>query len=85
MKNKRFIAGAHCPTCKAIDKIFTYEVAGDGEGVENKKFRACVSCDFEEELRFENAPTELGTRVNRSRTEREQETQQVKIIDLKLD
>ena len=80
MKNKRFIAGAHCPSCNAIDKVFTYELDDEGE---SKKFRACVSCEFEEELRFENAPTELGTRVNRSRTEREQETQQVKIVDLK--
>ena len=78
MKNKRFIAGAHCPACKEVDKIFTYQTEEAGE---SKKYRACSRCDFLEELRFEDAPSELSTRVNRSRTEREQQTQQVRIVD----
>ncbi len=58
MKNKRFIAGAHCPKCSEQDKVYTYELEG-------KKFRACTRCDFNEEMRFETHKQELQTRVNR--------------------
>ena len=65
MKNKRFIAGAVCPKCAEVDKVFTYEV-------DSKKFRACTRCDFNEEMRFEQNRQELPTRVNdSSKTEAE--------------
>lgn len=57
MKNKRFIAGAVCPKCAEMDKVYTYELQG-------KKFRACTRCDFNEEMRFEQSRQELSTRVN---------------------
>ena len=61
MKNKRFIAGATCPQCKAIDKIFTYEEQGS-------KWRACVNCHFNENDDMLNKPAEeLPTRVNQHR------------------
>lgn len=78
MKNKRFIAGAHCPSCNEIDKVFTYEK-------EDKKFRACVRCDFLEELNFASKPAELGTRVNRSFEEREKEVRAVRLVDPKTE
>lgn len=76
MKNKRFIAGAQCPSCKEIDKIFTYEL-------NDKKFRACVRCEFEEEMRLEVPPPEIGTRVNRTMDERKEEVQPVRLMDPK--
>ena len=74
MKNKRFISGAQCPSCKEIDKIYTYEE-------EDNKFRACSRCDFLEALNFAVSPAELGTRVNRSAEERAQEIREVRLVD----
>ena len=74
MKNKRFIAGAQCPSCKQVDKVYTYEL-------EDKTYRACTRCDFQEELRFSDTRSELSTRVNRSSVERDNETQAVRIMD----
>ncbi len=73
MKNKRFIAGAQCPSCKEIDKIYTYEE-------EDRKLRACSRCDFSETLQFDTSPQELGTRVNRSLGERKEEVQTVRLM-----
>ena len=66
MHNKRFIAGARCPQCTALDKIFTYSEAG-------KKWRACAQCSFVESFdegivgRQRVSPEELPTRVNQQR------------------
>jgi len=46
---KRFIAGAVCPKCQAMDKLRTYTLEG-------KQFRDCVSCGFEEEMSFPESP-----------------------------
>ncbi len=55
-EQKRFIAGAVCPRCREIDKLFVYRLA-------DKKFRECVSCDFLEEQNFAPFVRELDTRV----------------------
>lgn len=93
-KKRRFIAGAVCPRCSAMDSIMVY----DDDGVD---VRACVECDFKERANFEEldskkpvAPKierELPTRVNQGLFEaKEQESkpvdnanevQVVKIID----
>ena len=78
MIRKRFIAGASCPSCKEIDKIFTYEEAG-------KTFRACTRCEFNEEMRFQQHKTEITTRVNTSKVEREKQTQVVRFLDPSAD
>ena len=80
-KNKRFIAGAKCPACGQVDKLFTYEVSADRGQSEStrQKFRACTRCDFDEPLRFEANRTELQTRVNSV----DAETSPVQILDLK--
>ena len=58
MKNKRFIAGATCPSCHELDKIFVYEEGG-------QQWRACVNCEFKESITAFTAKTEeLPTRVN---------------------
>ncbi|WP_106475765.1 YheV family putative zinc ribbon protein [Phytohalomonas tamaricis] len=61
---KRFIAGAVCPRCGAMDKIRAWE----NNGI---RYKECVSCDFFEQLAIEEptASTELETRVNRKHNE----------------
>lgn len=60
---KRFIAGAICPRCAAMDRIRAWEQNGI-------RYRDCVSCDFFEQLPIEKeAAAELATRVSRPREE----------------
>ncbi len=72
---RRFIAGAVCPRCAAMDKITAYR-----EGEAN--YRECVACGFSEEIRFQPQPRELDTRVNRTRQEKQAEIQIVKLPDI---
>lgn len=52
---KRFIAGAACPACDAVDKIY---VLTDGAPLS----RHCVACGFEEQLGETGAQTAPGQR-----------------------
>lgn len=73
---KRFIAGAVCPRCGAMDRIKAWEHNGI-------RYKECVSCDFFEQLAVEEpaAPEELTTRVNRVREEPQaNEVRPVRII-----
>lgn len=75
---KRFIAGAVCPRCAAMDRVRTWEQNGI-------RYRDCVNCDFFEQLPIDDeTPQELPTRVNRPR-EREkpaaEEITPVRILD----
>ncbi len=70
---KRFIAGAVCPKCAALDSLVMYRV-------DDTDYRECVECGFEEKLVFKNQMRELTTRVNVSEEEKQKETQVVKII-----
>ena len=56
MTQKRFIAGAVCPRCAAMDKIVAYTVDG-------QQFRACVKCDYSDVMAGDGAVTEITTRV----------------------
>ncbi|MEE2892410.1 MAG: YheV family putative zinc ribbon protein [Pseudomonadota bacterium] len=38
---RRFIAGAVCPRCAALDRIVSWEADG-------RQHRACVECDFQD-------------------------------------
>lgn len=74
---KRFIAGALCPRCAAMDRIRSWESNG-------VRYRECVSCDFFEQLPMEDEnPAELGTRVNRDGAGKpaEEDFQTVRILD----
>lgn len=73
-QKKRFIAGAVCPRCNVMDKIVVFSEDG-------KDYRACVSCDFKEQMFLQSAPRELETRVNRTEAEKRVEVQPVKLID----
>ncbi len=65
---KRFIAGAVCPRCGEMDKLVTYKE-------NDKEFRECVSCGFHDEMRFQQNPRELDTRVNVTEDQVVEETQ----------
>ena len=73
-KKRRFIAGAICPRCGAVDRLVVFTR-------DNRDFRACVSCDFEEAMLFAPSVRELKTRVNQDE-QAETEVKPVKIIDL---
>ena len=73
---KRFIAGAVCPRCAAMDRIVMYSENG-------KQFRECVSCGYRDEMLLQSSPRELDTRVNRSEEERRDEVRPVKLVDPK--
>lgn len=60
MKTRRFIAGAVCPRCSAMDKII---VDGDTDQ------RECVACGFSE-ARPQTGTDELPTRVSRASARR---------------
>lgn len=66
---KRFIAGAVCPACQAMDGIRMWEV----DGVPN---RDCVHCGYSDTLNAEgnSIPNELPTRVNISALQKPKET-----------
>lgn len=71
---KRFIAGAVCPKCGAMDRVVMF-VEGD------KQFRECVSCGFIDEMRISHVGRELDTRVNRTPEERALDVRPVKLPD----
>ncbi|APX94632.1 hypothetical protein BWR19_17835 [Halomonas sp. 1513] len=75
---KRFIAGAICPRCAAMDRVRAWEQHG-------VRYRDCVACDFFEQLPIEEqAADELETRVNRVREEQaSSDVQTVRILDPK--
>ncbi len=70
---KRFIAGAICPKCKAMDRIVMYRKNA-------KDFREAVECDFSDEMLFKNKNRELETRVNVTEAQKITETQVVKLV-----
>lgn len=65
---KRFIAGAVCPRCKAMDTIKSYK---DDE----HSYRECVACDFHDKLHIQPQVRELVTRVNTPEEVKKEETQ----------
>ncbi|GED23739.1 YheV family putative zinc ribbon protein [Halomonas halmophila] len=75
---KRFIAGAVCPRCAAMDRVRTWEQNG-------MRYRDCVSCDFFEQLPIEDeTPPELDTRISQSQTapaSPQDDLQPVRILD----
>jgi uncharacterized protein len=58
---RRFIAGAVCPECGAMDKIVV-DLDSD--------MRSCVACNFNEGRPAAPSPTELKTRVSRAAARR---------------
>ena len=54
---RRFIAGAVCPRCSAMDKLVVFK-----EG--DNTFRECVNCGYRQEMEFSPALKPLPTRVD---------------------
>ncbi len=77
LTTRRFIAGAICPKCKAIDKIVLHK-QGD------QQQRECVACGFKDDLQDLGAAPELTTRVTPQKHSAD-EAQRVTLIDPKKD
>ena len=71
---KRFIAGVTCPKCAALDKV-------QGFSVDGVDFRACIACDYIDELRVNSPPREIQTRVNVPDQDPAQRVDPVKLVD----
>jgi len=70
---RRFVAGAVCPRCSAMDKILVYSEEG-------KDYRECVACGYKDEMRFTQVQRELETRVNQTEVDKAEAVQLVKIL-----
>ncbi len=84
---KRFIAGAVCPECRAVDRL-VLEVRAGADGVADEEWQRCVACGYEAPRpgsAYESVPR--GKPERRVRGQVEIESQTVKIMDLqpKLD
>ncbi|MAD06449.1 MAG: hypothetical protein CMP86_03440 [Gammaproteobacteria bacterium] len=77
---RRFIAGAVCPQCRALDRL-VLESSADG----SQQRRRCVACGFSESM---DAPNASAGAMPRARFERSRaasvEHQPVKILDPSL-
>jgi len=71
---KRFIAGAICPKCKAMDRLTVQKI-------DDSEVRECIACGFKDEMRFKPAVSEPETRVNISEAQKEAQTQVVRIFN----
>ena len=62
---KRFISGAVCPACQAMDSIRMWEV-------DEVPHRDCVKCGYSDTLNADgnSIPSEVPTRVNTSALQR---------------
>jgi uncharacterized metal-binding protein (TIGR02443 family) len=77
---RRFIAGAVCPRCSAMDKLVLYR---NDEGIQ---LRECIACGFRESITEQGQMNELPTRVNQPRVgekplPHEDEIMPVKFLD----
>ncbi|MFV0477029.1 MAG: YheV family putative metal-binding protein [Parahaliea sp.] len=69
---RRFIAGAVCPRCAAMDTMVVDE-AGDA--------RECVACGFNEPRPAEPPRQEVHTRVNRPQRQVDTPEEVVRLLD----
>jgi hypothetical protein len=74
-KTRRFVAGAVCPKCSSMDKIVVYNEDG-------RDYRECVTCNYKDEMRFEQQPRALETRVNTTEDEIAAQTQVIQFPPL---
>jgi len=74
---RRFIAGAVCPRCRALDRVVVELVS------ENIEKRECVDCGHAEEMRLSGSRTPPPGRLDR-RGSSDDDAQVVRIVDPKL-
>jgi uncharacterized metal-binding protein (TIGR02443 family) len=72
---KRFIAGAVCPKCAAMDRLTSY---ANDDGA----FKECVACGFLEKQIVQIETNELDTRVNHFPEGEEEEQDDIQIVQL---
>lgn len=72
---RRFVAGAKCSQCQAIDKVVMFRKGGI-------QYQACVSCGYQDEMVFKPGFRELETRVNRSPEEKKHALAVVRFVEL---
>ena len=75
-EQKRFIAGAVCPKCGAIDKVVAYSKKG-------KDYRECVACSFVEQLLVKTSAPLPDTRAGKSERRDKALAEPVTLVDLK--
>ena len=73
---RRFLAGAICPRCEAVDRIQVY-----AEG--DRDFRECVACGFKDEMHFPGAAREIPTRVQPDKSGGEEQAVKILAFDEK--
>ncbi|HQQ62066.1 MAG TPA: YheV family putative zinc ribbon protein [Pseudomonadales bacterium] len=71
---RRFIAGARCTQCQALDKVVMYRKDG-------QQYRECVACGYVDAMQFEQNFRELETRVNRTEAEKRDAVAVVRLVD----
>jgi len=76
--HRRFIAGAICPRCGELDKIYVFLR-------DEQQWRACVRCDFEEamETQISSGQQELPTRVTPKVEEKPDPKDEVHILTIR--
>ena len=70
---RRFVAGAKCPQCQAVDKIVMFRKDGI-------QYQACVGCGYQDEMVFKPGFRELEPRVNRSPEEKAEAVAVVRFV-----
>ena len=77
-ENRRFIAGAVCPRCKAVDRIVVFHREG-------RDHRECVACGFREIWSVEPVPVPVPapprTRPQRAMQQEQARPEPVRLID----
>ena len=73
-ENRRFIAGAVCPRCKAVDRIVVFHRDG-------RDHRECVACDFCEVWGGAPVPTPPATRPQRALQQERARPEPVRLVD----
>ena len=66
---RRFIAGAVCPKCALMDKLVVFKE-------DDNSFRECVSCGYQQEMKFSPTFKPLPTRLDAAKEKAKAEEQQ---------
>lgn len=75
---KRFVAGAVCPSCQAMDRLVVWQGS-------DPQTRECVACGYKDTLDQNGNIQELPTRVNQAIEGEKNLAHQADIQILKLD